>query len=526
MAGKRNRKLDETSHESSDSSEVIRNYIDKPFAGSELVIGLVGAVGTELKQVVDIITERLHGFNYKDVTEIRISKEVIPQIPKVELPKNSDDEYTRIDMLMTAGDECRRNSSDNSILALGAAALIAKRNRLAGDDTPRNYRPRHAYIINSLKHPDEVVQLRQIYPLGFYLFGVYAEEKRREDYLFSTKQIPVEKARNLMKRDEDENTDYGQRVKDTFHMSDFFVRLDDSQDQLRNSLWRILDIMFGHPHETPTFDEYAMFLAHVAALRSSSLSRQVGTVIAKNNEIIATGANDCPKYGGGLYWPYFDKKDGRIKDEERGRDHMRGEDSNKIHLQEIKTEIIRKAGLSDENEEKLKKALDTSSIKDLTEFGRAVHAEMEALLSCARNHGNTRGATLYTSTFSCHNCARHIIAAGIERVVYIEPYPKSKAIKLHDEAISLEFFDANDVHSTVCFEPFVGVGPRRFFDLFSMSLGSGSKLIRKDPKDKPLQWDTKKGNLRLQMLPSSYLGVELNACDKFWNFVDKQGDGK
>ena len=44
------------------------------------------------------------------------------------------------------------------------------------------------------------------------------------------------------------------------------------------------------------------------------------------------------------------------------------------------------------------------------------HAEMEALLSCARSGVSTRGATLYSTTFPCHNCAKHIIAAGVARV--------------------------------------------------------------------------------------------------------------
>lgn len=151
---------------------------------------------------------------------------------------------------------------------------------------------------------------------------------------------------------------------------------------------------------------------------------------------------------------------------------------------------------------------------------------MEALLSCARNQGNARGATLYTTLFSCHNCARHIIAAGIERVVYIEPYPKSKAIKLHDDAISLDFFNPEKKHQTVCFEPFVGVGPRRFFDLFSMWLGSGNRLVRKDSEGKPLEWKPENGNLRLQMLPVCYLDLELSACDKFKNVVQRQGGKK
>jgi len=413
---------------------------------------------------------------------------------------------------MTAGDDARRYSEDDGILSLGAAAFINKiRTDKAG---VRKFRPRYAYIIKSLKHPGEILQLRKIYPLGFYSIGVYADDDRRQDYLVK-KPMSTQQAQQLMERDRNESVAYGQHVSDTFHMSDFFVHLDNNRDKLKNSLWRVLDILFGHPYKTPTFDEYAMFLAHAAALRSADLSRQVGAVIAKDEEILATGANDCPKYGGGLYWPCLDKKTGEIKDEQRGRDYMRGEDANKTQLQQIVGEIIDSAEKKGLDTDKLKTILDSSSIKDLTEFGRAVHAEMEALLSCARTHGNARGATIYTTLFCCHNCAKHIVAAGIKRVVYIEPYLKSKAIELHDDAISMRFFDEKDEYSAVCFEPFVGVGPRRFFDLFSMRLGSGNRLIRRNSDGKTLPWEPEEGILRLQMLTRSYLDLEYNACHQF-----------
>ncbi len=82
-----------------------------------------------------------------------------------------------------------------------------------------------------------------------------------------------------------------------------------------------------------------------------------------------------------------------------------------------------------EDEENLKiqsrDAILGSSLKKLTEYGRPVHAEMSALMSCAKNGISVDGATLYCSTFPCHNYAKHIISAGIKRIVYIEPYPKS-----------------------------------------------------------------------------------------------------
>ena len=80
-----------------------------------------------------------------------------------------------------------------------------------------------------------------------------------------------------------------------------------------------------------------MFMAYSSGLRSADLSRQVGAVIAKNHDIIATGANDVPCFGGGQYWP-----DEEYKDFPKGRDYTRGYDSNKIELKKIVDEIIDK----------------------------------------------------------------------------------------------------------------------------------------------------------------------------------------
>ena len=69
---------------------------------------------------------------------------------------------------------------------------------------------------------------------------------------------------------------------------------------------------------------------------------------------------------------------------------------------------------------------------------------------------------------------KHIIDAGIKRVVYVEPYPKSRALEFHSDSITLKTnVDAIDDENHVVFEPFTGVGVRRFLDLFSMDLGSG-----------------------------------------------------
>lgn len=47
-----------------------------------------------------------------------------------------------------------------------------------------------------------------------------------------------------------------------------------------------------------------------------------------------------------------------------------------------------------------------------------VHAEMNALLYAARKGISVEGATLYCTLQPCHNCLKHMLCAGVKRVVY------------------------------------------------------------------------------------------------------------
>jgi hypothetical protein len=132
---------------------------------------------------------------------------------------------------------------------------------------------------------------------------------------------------------------------------------------------------------------------------------------------------------------------------------------------------------------------------------------MDALMAAGRIGVSFREAVLYTTTFPCHTCTRHIIVAGVKRVVYIEPYPKSLAPELHDDAIRIsKATSKND--RRIPFEPFLGIGPRRFFDLFSLKLSSGYTIERKMGGTKA-NWDFRKdAKPRVPMAPTSYLERE------------------
>jgi deoxycytidylate deaminase len=248
-----------------------------------------------------------------------------------------------------------------------------------------------------------------------------------------------------------------------------------------------------------------MFLAFSAGLRSADLSRQVGAVIMSGaGDLIAVGTNEVPLAGGGLCWagPHDH------------RDLTRGYDTNEQQRKDIVDEILvalrPEAVDIDVWKRRGWRLLKDAAVMNITEYGRAVHAEMEAVLSCARSGISPRGATLFSTTFPCHNCAKHIIAAGLQRVVYVEPYPKSKAAEMYPQSIKLA---GTAEEGSVLFEPFRGLGPRRFFDVFSIGLSSGYAIKRKQD-GKVRLWEPGSAEVRVPMVPTSYISREARAAEK------------
>jgi len=535
-----------------DQSLVAPEAIEISRHTNELVIAFVAAVGVDIKIAEDAAEKRLNDMGYR-IVRIRVTNDVLPLLDKRALIDFGPNHFERISTMMDVGNDARKKYG-NSIIAEGVASAIRLSRTLKGCQEDKI-----AYFVHSLKHPDEVHRLRELYPRGFYLIGVHAPPATRQKHLINDRNLSPSQSQILMDRDKQESQKHGQKLVDTFHLADFFAGWQTSQKKIKkekyknflhNNISRFIDIIFGHPNKTPTFDEYVMYLAFSASLRSADLSRQVGAVITKGREVLGIGANDCPKPNGGLYWPILKRDKLTFADIERGRDWTRGLDSNRaalINMKEdlledckrifgslIRSEILTKK-LDEKDADQIEKllrrsvsrALENSPINDLTEFGRVVHAEMEALLSCARKGVSTVGAWLFSTTFPCHNCAKHIVASGIDRVVFIEPYLKSRAMTLHDDSIELSYPNPLKSRPTtrpskVQFEPFVGIGPRRFFDLFSMNLGVGTTMKRKDGPSKAKKWSPAEAKIRIEMAADSYLDRESIAAEEFLKKIRKQ----
>jgi len=465
----------------------------------ELVIALVAGVGAPLDRVQTTLESELRNLAYRSEV-IHLSKLTRSFAGlRTPLPRSSANEAVRIDAMMDRGDQAREATGRNDILALAAIGeILSKR---GSGTTPLS---RRAFILRQLKRPEEVFRLRETYGDGFHLVGIYCPKHIREGEL-RRRGVSQDDVNRLIERDEHEPSESGQQLRDTFCLADVFV--DGSYERTRQAgLRRFLDLLFGLGIRTPSQDEFGMFQAFASSLRSGQLGRQVGAaILSPAGDLISVGTNEVPRHGGGSYWE---------SDPNDQRDHRRRQDSSDALRQEIVWEITERLSprweeLSTAGKRRLVQAnlerLRSTTVTHLTEFGRAVHAEAEAILSAARTGLSIRGGRLYCTTFPCHVCAKHIVGAGIGEVIYIEPYPKSKALALHDDSIVLE----RRANRRVVFRSFLGIAPRRFSDYFSMRTADGVEIRRKDSQGRPL---LNEKSLRLRMPYFSALDREKQAA--------------
>jgi deoxycytidylate deaminase len=460
----------------------------------ELVLAVVGPVGSGVSTAADYLKEILsQTFHYTVFPTIKISRIIIEEAHRLSLappPAESRlDAY--VETMQTIGNELRRKFGGSYLAEKAIERIHRYREDSGGHDGQKAIPGRRAYIIDSLKNTDELELLRQIYEDTLCVFGVFAPDALRKKRLTSASSPPDQVAK-IIDRDQNELATFGQKTRKVFVQSDFFVCNDQKKEELRSKVERYLHLIFDTSIHTPTRAEAAMYEASAAAGRSACMSRQVGAAIVSiTGELIGVGWNDVPKFGGGLY----SEDDQSVWDPEKqaitDRDNrcFKWGDCvchNEVRRNRIASSVVTRLASSDlmkkgKTASDIKTALEGTEIDALIEFSRSIHAEMEAILSVAREGKNSlMGATLYTNTYPCHNCARHIVAAGITTVIYIEPYAKSLAIALHSDAITE---DPNERKNKVLFRQYDGVAPRNYLKLFrtSSERKKDTKLSRTSP---------------------------------------------
>lgn len=503
----------------------------------EMIIGLVAPIGVGLDSVIDALSKSIELYNY-DVEVISVV-----ELPKFALGDDSRDLSRKaIDNLSSYMPELRKiankyiESDEFDIYA----ALVVQHIKKLRNKKDKNINT--VYILDNLKHPKEIEALKRVYKKAFYSVGVTASINQRIEFKYSgnnNKDISniLEDTAGLNKAaheiyddydfisNSDKKNKWSNSTSDAYQLSDCFLNLNDMhlEKTLTPHIERFVDLICGAPIITPTPREHSMFMAYVSSIRSADLSRQVGaTITNQDHDIIAMGANEIPQGGGGQYWatePYLahtlENNEQLKQNPQDQRDYIQGFDANAKAKNEIFNQIVMSLsseGIIADDEPTKDKVLDAikkTSLDDLTEFGRVVHAEMSSLMVAAKNGISVKNTHMYCTTYPCHNCAKHIVAAGIQTVEYIEPYPKSKANSLHKDSIfdpdsiveegdlskneiiemMVNYYKKSKQQNTeqaivqadgkVYFKPYVGIGPQKYLDLFSMKLGDSRAIKRK-----------------------------------------------
>lgn len=459
----------------------------------ELVVALCGPIGSPLHETATQIKNALNEFGYR-TEPIRLSELIRINTDFVGISIDKTNRYSEIDTLIKAGDELRRQLG-NDVLAKMAIAKIGADRRKSygefsdraneGEKSPESQIRTHriCHVIDSVKNVDELKLLRLIYGEALIAVGVFSPVEIRKKNLERPGALSSDDIAKLIDTDSGEEFSHGQSVRDTFPQCDFFLRVDEpisgptehkAVGQLVEKLRRFFNLIFRTAVVSPTPEENAMYAAASAARNSACMSRQVGAAVtSKVGELLATGWNDVPSSGGGLYGkpPLF-----QIATEDRGDERCYAQSGAKCHndiekrtiADKIIEALVNDSVLKVENQEKaVQVIMKDSRVKDLIEFSRAVHAEMHAILGASRVAGDrVIAGKVFVTTYPCHSCARHLVAAGISEIYYIEPYRKSLATRLHSDALT-EAIDGRGVKLM----QFDGVAPRRFIDLFD----SGSR---------------------------------------------------
>ena len=142
-------------------------------------------------------------------------------------------------------------------------------------------------------------------------------------------------------------------------------------------------------HYRPSWDDYFMAVARIIASRGTCDRLYAGSVLVKNNRIIATGYNGSPA---GL--PHCD---------------------------------------------------DVGHLLEEGHCVRTIHGEHNSILQAALQGGtSTQGSTMYTKYSPCIHCTKYIIAAGVKRVVVGKVYRSAQALEILKEAgVEVEVYKEN-----------------------------------------------------------------------------------
>jgi len=449
---------------------------------------------TNLKRLSRLISNRnFSQFSEQDFNDFEVYLKRIGKTRSHISSWISDSELVG-ELLQDWGDNLRRRgnpfdylptngSSLNTIFALAEEANNVIKFYRSRDRKTMAKNPRiKQFVIEAFRNPYEVEYFRNRY-YEFYLISLFANYEIRKDrkkFSFS---------RDQRDRGEDLATEeyYKQNVSECVRLSDIAFNNEDSQSDLYEKLLTYFALIKQPGCFAPEWTETAMHMAYSMSVRSSCICRQVGSVIeGSNGYIVGAGWNDVG--AGQIGCGYRHYEDFKNLDESvlisnpPGDEEFRrwlvmygSSDGDSFCYKDKYSEYTIRKKLKkiekDRPEEfkkpgrKEKKYLAQYLQKELNvkmmQYCRALHAEENAILQTSVVGGmGLRGSIIYSTTFPCELCAKKIYQAGIKKIIYTEPYPRS---------ISKDVF-FQDGTRKIDFEQFEGVKSQSYFRLYKSTI--------------------------------------------------------
>jgi dCMP deaminase len=311
-----------------------------------MILGVSGLNGSGKGEVVRFLEERsFYPLSLSDVIRQELARQGV--------------EETR-ERMIEAGRALRWAEGEGALAIRLADQLASDRN----------------YVIDSVRHPAEVQELRQR-TSSFKLVWVEAPDEVRIERIRargrSGDPTTLEALLELEGRELGSDDPAAQQLLAVEALADFRVSNAGSIDELRQSVHQILgDNLF---FDRPSWDEYFMSIARMVASRSNCVKRRVGAVIALDRRIISTGYNGTPR--------------GTRNCNEGGCPRCNSFAEGGARLDEC----------------------------------LCSHGEENAITQAAYHGVSVRGSTVYTTFCPCLMCTKMIINAGIEEVAYNAAYP-------------------------------------------------------------------------------------------------------
>ncbi|HUX68745.1 MAG TPA: deaminase [Terriglobales bacterium] len=327
-----------------------------------MVIGLTGTNGSGKTTLAEHL--QAAGFYY-----LSLSDEIRAELEQAGLPPTREN-------LIARGNALRRDHGRDVLAVRTRARLLPERN----------------YVVDSIRHPDEVRALRAL--PDFHLLHLeaplelrYQRARQRGD---ARAPASFEQFVNLERREVAGIDPEAQNLPACAEMADAVLVNDGDLAELTQRAEAIIQGWLRQNAQVdprPGWDEYFMRIARIVALRSNCLKRKVAAIIVRDRRIISTGYNGTPR------------------------------------------------GVANCNQGGCPRCSNLAASGTRLDECVCSHGEENAIVQAAYHGIAIKDGVLYTTLSPCLQCTKMIINAGITEVVFNAHYPLNQtSLRILEEA--------------------------------------------------------------------------------------------